>query len=131
MEDCNLAKNPIPLGTKLRKEDEGPTMDSTLYKIFVNSLLYLIATRYDIMYATIFFSMFMESPKDYHAKMAKRILRYVRGTLNFGLWYTRYEDNHLPGYTDNDFAGSLDDRKITSRYAFHLGSKLIFSASKK
>jgi hypothetical protein len=51
--------------------------------------------------------------------MAKTILRYVAGTLNFGLWYTQSEDNHLSGYIDSDFAGNLDDRKNTSGYAFH------------
>jgi hypothetical protein len=63
--------------------------------------------------------------------MAKMILRYVSGTLNFGLWYTQSEDNHLSGYTDSDFAGSLDDRKSTLGYAFHLGTNLISWASNK
>jgi hypothetical protein len=58
-------------------------------------------------------------------------MRYVVGTLNFGLWYTQSEDNHLSSYTDNDFVGSLDDWKRTSRYAFHLGMNLISWASKK
>jgi hypothetical protein len=131
MEDCNPVETPIPLGTKLSKQDEGPTMDSTLYKSLVGILLYLTTTRPDIMYATSFVSRFMESPKDSHWKMAKRILRYVAGTLNFGLWYTQSEDDHLTGYTDSDFVGSLDDRKNTSGYAFHLGTNLISWASKK
>jgi hypothetical protein len=63
--------------------------------------------------------------------MEKQILRYVAGTLNFGLWYTQYDDNHLSGYTDSDFAGSLDDRKRTSGHVFHLGTNLISWASKK
>ena len=63
--------------------------------------------------------------------MAKQILRYVIGTLNFGLWYTQSDDNHLSGYTDSDFAGSLDDKKSTSRHVFHLGTNLISWASKK
>jgi hypothetical protein len=131
MEDCNPTETPIPLGTKLSKQDEGPTVDSTLYKSLVGIMLYLTTTRTDIMYAGIFVSRFMESPKDSHWKMAKRILRYVVGTLNFGLWYTEFEDNHLSGYTDSDFAGILDDRKSTSGYAFHLGTNLISWASKK
>jgi hypothetical protein len=131
MEDCNPAETPIPLGTKLSKKDEGPTVDPTLYKILVGSLLYLTTTRPDIMYASSLVSRFMESPKDSHWKMVKRILRYVAGTLNFGLWYTQSDDNHLSGYTDSDFAGSLDDRKSTSGHAFHLGTNLISWASKK
>jgi hypothetical protein len=83
------------------------------------------------MYATNLVSRFMESPKDSHWKMAKMILRYVAGTLNFGLWYTQSDDNHLSGYTDSDFAGSLDERKKTSGHVFHLGTNLISWASKK
>jgi hypothetical protein len=61
------------------------------------------------MYATNFVSRFIESPKYSHWKMEKRIMRYVAGTLNFVLWYTHSDDNHLSGYTDSDFVGSLDD----------------------
>jgi hypothetical protein len=131
MEDCNSVETLIPLGTKLSKQDEGPTVDSILYKSLVGSLLYITTTRPDIMYATGFVSRFMESPKDSHCKMVKRILRYVAGTLNFGLWYSQSKDNHLSGYTDSDFAGSLDDQKSTSGYVFHLGTNLISLASKK
>jgi hypothetical protein len=131
MEGCNPAETPIPLGTKLSKKDEGPTVDSTLYKTLLDNLLYLTATRPDIMYATNLVSRFMESPKDSHWKMEKRILRYVLGTLNFGLWYTKSDSNQLYGYTDSDFAGSLDDRKSTSRHFFQLGMNLISWASKK
>jgi len=115
----------------LRKEDEGPTIYSTLYKILVGSLLYLIATRPNIMYVASLVSRFMESPKDSHWKMAKRILRYVLGTINFGLWYTQSEHDHLSGYTGSDFVGNPYDRKNTSRYAFHLGKNLIYWASNK
>jgi hypothetical protein len=131
LEECNPAETPIPLGTKLSKKDEGPTVDPTLYKSLVGILLYLTATWPDIMYAAGLVSRYMESPKDSHWKMAKRILRYVAGTLNFGLWYTKSDHHYLSGYTDSDFAGSLDDRKSTSGHAFHLGMNLISWASKK
>jgi hypothetical protein len=131
MEECNLAETPIPLGTKLSKKDEGPTVDPTLYKSLVGSLLYLTTTRLDIMYATSLVSRFMESPKDSHWKMAKRILGYIAGTLNFDLWYTKSDSNQISSYTDIDFTGNLDDRKSTSGHAFHPGSNLISWASKK
>jgi hypothetical protein len=125
MEGCNPAETPIPLGTKLSKNGEGPIVDSTLYKILVGSLLYLTTTRPDIMYATNLVSRFKESPKDSHWKMEKRILRYVARNLNFGLWYTKYDSNQFSGYKDSDFAGSLDDRKNTSGHVFQLGTNLI------
>jgi hypothetical protein len=72
MEECNPTETPIPLGTKLSKNDEGPIVHPTLYKSLVGSLLYLTATRPNIMYATSLVSRFMESPKDSHWKMVKR-----------------------------------------------------------
>jgi hypothetical protein len=106
-------------------------MDSTLYTNLVGSLLYLIVTRPDIMYATSFVSRFMESTKYSQWNMVKRNLRYVVGTLNFGLWYTQSDDNHLSSYKDSDFVGSRDDRKNTSENSFHLGMNLISWDSKK
>jgi hypothetical protein len=64
MEECNPTKTPIPLGTKLSKKYEGPTVDPTLYKSLVGGLLSLTTTRPDIMYATNLVSRYMESPKD-------------------------------------------------------------------
>ena len=67
----------------------------------------------------------MESLKDSHWKVGKRILRYVASTLGYGLWYTHSPDSTLTWYTGSDFAGSIDDRKITYGYAFHLGTIMI------
>jgi hypothetical protein len=92
MEKCKPADTPIALGTKLRKEDVGSTVNSTLYKQLVGSLMYLTTTRPDIAYATSFISRFMESPKDSHWKVGKRILRYIAGTTTYGLWYTTSEE---------------------------------------
>ena len=61
----------------------------------------------------------------------KRILRYVKGTKGFGILYTENDDFKLVGYTDSDWTGSLDDRKSTSRYMFHMGLGAISWASKK
>jgi hypothetical protein len=66
MEECNPTKTPIPLGTKLSKKYEGPTVDSTLYNSLVGNLLYLTTTRPNIIYAANLVSRFMESPKDSH-----------------------------------------------------------------
>ena len=63
--------------------------------------------------------------------MGKRILRYVNGTKGFGILYTTNDNFKLVGYTDSDWAGSLDDRKSTSGYMFHMGSSAISWASKK
>jgi hypothetical protein len=115
----------------LSKKYEGPIVDPTLYKILVGILLYLTTTKPDIMYVASLVSKFMEFPKYSQWNMEKRILRYIAGTLNFGLWYTEYHDNHLFHYIDSDFAGNLDDRKIIAGHVFHLATNLISWASKK
>jgi hypothetical protein len=93
--------------------------------------MYLTTTRLDIAYATSFISRFMESPKDSHWKVGKRILRYIAGTTTYGLWYTASTNNMLTGYTDNDYEGNIDDKKSTLGYAFLFGKNLISWESKK
>ena len=93
--------------------------------------MYLTTTRPDLMYVVSLISRFMESPKHSHWEVGKIILRYVAGTLGYGLWYTHTPDSTLTGYIDSDFAGSLEDRKITFGYASHLGKNLIYWESKK
>jgi hypothetical protein len=66
-----------------------------------------------------------------HWKIGKRILRYVAGMINYGLWYTTSQDHLLTRYIENDFVGNIDDRKNISGHVFHLGSNLISWAFKK
>ena len=66
MDKCKPTKTPIALGTKLTKNDDGPTINSSLYKIMVGNLMYLTATRPGLMYVVSLISIFMESPKDSH-----------------------------------------------------------------
>ena len=73
----------------------------------------------------------MKTPKETHWQVAKRILGYVNGTKGYGILYTTSEISDLIGYNDCDWAGSVDDRKITSGYVFHMGLGAISWASKK
>lgn len=73
----------------------------------------------------------MNDPSQNHFSTAKRILRYLQGTKKIGIKYTKEDDNSLIGYTDSDWAGSIDDRKSTSGYVFCLGTKPISWSSKK
>ncbi|XP_059077974.1 secreted RxLR effector protein 161-like [Cryptomeria japonica] len=129
--NCKSAPTPIVTGLKLSKDDKGANVNPTLYKKLVGSLMYLIATRPDIMFGVSLISRFMESPKVTHWNVGKRILKYVSGTKNYGIFYSRSNDFKLVGYTDSDCAGSIDDRKSTSGYAFHFGSGIVSWASKK
>ena len=88
MSKCKIAPTPVITGLKLSKDDEGSTTDPTLFKRLVGDLMYLTATRTDIMYGVSLISRFMESPKDSHWQAGKRILRYVSGTKYLGIMYS-------------------------------------------
>ena len=125
MQECKAAITPTVMGLKLRKDDNSKDVDPSLYKSIVGSLMYLTATRPDSMHVVSLISRFMEKPKEAHWQAAKRILRYVKGTKRFGILYIASENSELVGYTDSDWAGSVDDRKSTSGYVFHMGSRAI------
>eukprot|EP00253_Pinus_taeda_P004625 PITA_04625 len=131
MQNSKAAVTPTVVGLKLTKEDSTKDFNPKLYKSIVGSLMYLTATRPDIMRAVSLISRFMERPKETHWQATKRILRYVNGTKGFGILYSSSESFMLTGYMDSDWAGSVDDRKSTSGYVFHMGSGAISWASKK
>ena len=85
--NCKVAPTPVITCLKLSKNDDGLTVDPTLFKRLVGSLMYLTATRTYIMYGASLISIFMESPKDSHQQEGKIILRYVCGTKDLGIMY--------------------------------------------
>eukprot|EP00253_Pinus_taeda_P017164 PITA_17164 len=109
MQNNKPAPTPTVMGLKLMKEDCSSNVNPTLYKSMIGSLMYLIATSPDIMYAVSLVSRFMETPKVTHWQAAKGILRYVNGTKQYGILYTTTNDFRLVGYTDSDWARSVDD----------------------
>lgn len=131
MEKSNAVANPVMPGSKLSKDGDGNSVDATLYKQIVGSLMYLTATRLDLMFAVSLISRYMEKPTVQHLTVAKRILRYLKGTLELGILYKHGQKAELLAYSDSDYAGDLDDRKSTSGYVFMLGSGVISWSSKK
>eukprot|EP00253_Pinus_taeda_P009187 PITA_09187 len=131
IQESKAAITPIVMGLKLSKEDSNKDFDPRLYKSIVGSLMYLTTTRPDIMHVVSLISRSMERPKEAHWQVAKSILRYVKGTKKFGILYTTLECSDLIGYTDSDWAGSVDDWKRTFSYVFHMGLGAISLASKK
>lgn len=93
--------------------------------------MYLIVTRPDIMYGVSLISMFMEKLFSNHWEAAKRILKYVKGTLDYGVFNQADVPIDLVGYTDSDLAGSVDDSKSTFDYIFSLGYRTIAWSLKK
>ncbi|XP_045797951.1 secreted RxLR effector protein 161-like [Trifolium pratense] len=98
----------------------------------VGSLMYLLATRPDLAYSVCLVARFMERPTEIHIAVVKRIMRYVKGTVGYGLLYKKTNiEMQLNGWTNSDYAGDLDDRKSTSGYVFMLGEGAISWSSKK
>ncbi|XP_027348149.1 uncharacterized protein LOC113859625 [Abrus precatorius] len=116
---------------KLKKNDGATKADTSCYRSLIGSLLYLIATRPDIMYVVSLLSRFMQSLNQIHFGTTKRILRYLQGTKEYGIWYQTMGNSKLLGYIDSDWARSIDNMKSTSSYAFSLGSRTISWTLKK
>jgi len=131
MDDANPVSTPMECGIKLSKHEEGETVDPSLFKSLVGSLRYLTCTRPDILYAVGVVSRYMEHPTTTHLKAAKRILRYIKGTTNLGLYYSVSNDYKLVGYCDSDWGGDADDRKSTSGFVFYIGNTAFTWMSKK
>ena len=105
MEESNQVKNPIVSGTKLLKDDTGTKIDETLFKQVVGSLMYLTATRPDLMYAVSLISRFMSCPTESHWRTTNRILRYLKGTIELGIFYKKEGCTDVAAYADNNFVG--------------------------
>ncbi|XP_074578540.1 secreted RxLR effector protein 161-like [Curcuma longa] len=117
--------------TKLDSDPEGKDVDPKLYRSAIGSLLYLTASRPDILFAVGMCARYQSCAKESHLSAVKRILRYLKGTQNVGLWYPRTETFDLVGYSDSDYAGCKLDRKSTSGGCQFLGSSLVSWMSRK
>ena len=131
LKDCKPVSIPLVTGEKLKKVDESELADEGLYRKIVGSLLCLTATRPDLMYAVSLLSRFMTGPTKIHMGATKRVLRHVQGTLSYRIEYVRDQSTTLIGFYDADWAGSEDDSRSTSGYAFSFGSGAFSWASVK
>ncbi|KAK2995531.1 hypothetical protein RJ640_022733 [Escallonia rubra] len=114
MEACNPILIPVEERSKLVKDGSGDFVNATNFRRLVGSLRYLTATRPDIVYGVGIVSRFMNSPQQSHWQAAKRILRYIKGTLDDGIFYSSSNNIELVGYTDSDWGGDTEKRKSTS-----------------
>ncbi|KAJ9546973.1 hypothetical protein OSB04_019516 [Centaurea solstitialis] len=131
MIDCSPIKTPMPTGNLLGPDFAGKSVDQKIYRSMIGSLLYLTATRPGIMFATCFCARFQANPKESHLAAVKRILRYLKGTPEMGLWYPKDSSFELISFTDSDYGGCKLDRKSTSGSCQFLGDKLVSWTSKK
>ncbi|KAL8133491.1 hypothetical protein AgCh_008813 [Apium graveolens] len=132
LSDCNSAKYPMEVKMHIEKDEKGKAADSTRFKSLVGGLRYLVHTRPDIAFAVGIVSRFMERPTVLHLNAVKHIFRYIKGTLELGLVYTKGTGNYiLSGYSDSDLAGNVEDRRSTGGVAFYLDESLVTWVSQK
>nr|GEX78019.1 hypothetical protein [Tanacetum cinerariifolium]GEZ02239.1 hypothetical protein [Tanacetum cinerariifolium] len=126
-----------PVGTlmeikdKLDLDQNGTLVDATKYHSMIGALMYLTSSRPDIVHATCLCAWYQAKPTEKHLKEVKRIFRYLRGTVNTGLWYTKDSGFELTGFSDADYAGCKDTFKSTFGEAKFLGEKLVSWSLKK
>jgi hypothetical protein len=134
MSSCNSCATPMEVRLKLSKASTSPLVDDpTLYRSIIGSLRYLLHTRPDHSFSVGYLSRFMEEPRADHMAAVKHLLRYVAGTINYGLWYSGGGGGELSllGYSDSDLAGDVDDRKSTTGVVFYLGANPVSWLSQK
>ncbi|GJW70420.1 ribonuclease H-like domain-containing protein [Tanacetum coccineum] len=130
MQHCNPCRTPVDTESKLGSDGD-PVSDPTLYRSLAGALQYLTFTRPDISYAVQQVCLYMHDPRAPHFTALKRILRYVRGTLTFGLQIHASTTAQLTAYTDADWAGCPVTRRSTSGYCVFLGDNLLSWSAKR
>jgi hypothetical protein len=133
MLDCKSMATSMVSNLKKLSEpsSDSDLIDSIMYMQLIGSLMYLVNTIPYICYAMSALSQFTSQPKQMHWVAAKHVLRYLRGTIRYGLRYASNVDIRLQGYADFDWVGSTVDRKSTSECCFNLGSAMVSCCSRK
>ncbi|GKA55772.1 retrovirus-related pol polyprotein from transposon TNT 1-94 [Tanacetum coccineum] len=131
MEAYDPVGTPMEIKDKLDLDQNGSLVDATKYRSMIGALMYLTSSRPDIVHATCLCARYQAKPTEKHLKEVKRIFRYLRGTVNTGLWYSKDSGFELTGFSDADYAGCKDTFKSTSGGAQFLGEKLVSWSSKK
>nr|GEW58503.1 uncharacterized mitochondrial protein AtMg00810-like [Tanacetum cinerariifolium] len=125
MESCDPVGTPMEIRDKLDLDQNGNPVDGTKYRSMIGALMYLTSSRPDIVHATCLCARYQAKPTEKHLKEVKRIFRYLRGTVNTGLWYTKDSGFELTGFSDVDHARCKDTFKSTFGGAQFLGEKLL------
>ncbi|GKA84654.1 retrovirus-related pol polyprotein from transposon TNT 1-94, partial [Tanacetum coccineum] len=125
MESCDPVGTPIEIKDKLDLDKNGSPVNATKYHSMIGALMYLTSSRPDIVHATFLCARYQAKPTEKHLKEVKRIFRYLRGTVNTGLWYMKDFGYELTGFSDADYAGCKDTFKSTSGEAQFLRENLL------
>ncbi|XP_025703838.1 secreted RxLR effector protein 161-like [Arachis hypogaea] len=117
--------------TKLDKAENGKDVDETPYRGMIGSLMYLTSSRPDIIQSVDVCSRFQSHSKESHLSAVKWIIRYIKGTSDFDLWYPKTDEFCIVGYCEADFVGDRMNRRSTSGICCFLGQSLNVWSSKK
>ena len=131
MEQVKSFPTPLSITSKKDIDLESKKVNVTTYRGMIGSLMSLTASRPDILFATSLCASFQSDPRECHLTMVKRIFRYLKGTNNLCLYYPKFTNFDVLGYTDADYVGFLVDRKSTSGMAKFVGPCLVTWGSRK
>ncbi|GJT76576.1 retrovirus-related pol polyprotein from transposon TNT 1-94 [Tanacetum coccineum] len=131
MDNCHSIGTPLATKPKLDVDLSGEPVDQSDYRSKIGSLMYLTSSRPDLVQAVCYCARYQARPTQKHLKEVKRIFKYLKGTINMGLWYPKDSGFKLTAFSDADHAGCLDTRKSTSGGIHFLGDKLVSWMSKK
>nr|GEX49023.1 hypothetical protein [Tanacetum cinerariifolium] len=131
MVGCKITPTPMNINEKFGIDDGIGLTDAKIYRSLVDRLIYVTHSRPDVAYSVGVLSKYMHNPSKTHFGAAKRVLRYLAGTKDHGVWFRRHEKFILKGYCDSDWAGSIEDRRSTSGYCFLFGTTVVSWRSKK
>ncbi|GJS70133.1 putative ribonuclease H-like domain-containing protein [Tanacetum coccineum] len=129
--DLRSANTPIDRERHWGKDGTGKDVDLHLYRSMIGSLMYLTASRPNIMFVVCTCARHQVTPKECHLHAVKRIFRYLKGHPKLGLWYLKESPFDLVAYSDSDYGGASQDRKSTTRGCQFLGRRLISWQCKK
>jgi len=131
MTGCKPISIPLEQNVKLSADEGELVEDTTMYKHIVGSLIYMTITRPDLSYAVGVVSQFMQTPRKPHLDAVRCVLRYIKHTLQCGIFYEAKSQLQVHGYMDADWAGNVSDRRSTSGFMFSFGSGAVSWNSKK
>nr|GEX70351.1 retrotransposon protein, putative, Ty1-copia subclass [Tanacetum cinerariifolium] len=130
-ESCDPVDTPMVEKSKLDEDKEGKAVDPSHYRGMIGTLLYLTASRPDLQFTMCMCARYQARPTEKHVHTVKRIFRYLRRTVNWGLWYPKDSSVALTAFADADHAGCQDTRRSTSGSLQFLGERLIRWSSKR
>ncbi|XP_047258566.1 secreted RxLR effector protein 161-like [Capsicum annuum] len=122
MEECKSVSTPMNQKEKLKQDDGAELVDEEAYRSLTGCLMYLTTTRPNILFPVSVLSRFLNCASELHMIAAKRVVRYVIGTLAYGIKFGKSQNFKLFGYCDSDWGGSTGDMKSNSCYCFTFGS---------